>query len=86
MKPALRIALWAAVGATTVLLWNLAYIPHLTTLEVALAKISCPIIVVTRQHNISLFTGLVANTFTYALIGILVEAIRSAQSPRNDFK
>jgi hypothetical protein len=71
-----RIGIWAGVGALVVVLWNLAYVPRLSTIELVLGDLSCPILVLTRYHNINFYVALVVNAVTYALIGTIVETMR----------
>ncbi len=79
-----RIVIWAIVGAAVVLLWNLAYIPKVSAGAFVLAYITCPIILLGRTHNVSLYTALLTNAVTYALIGtglhLVIRCFRSARA------
>jgi hypothetical protein len=72
----LRIAIWAGVGALVVALWNLAVVPGLSMIALALAYLSCPIVALARHHAISFYVALFINAVTYALIGAAVETMR----------
>lgn len=79
----LRIAIWAGVGALVVVLWTLyisiaspTYLGNLWTL----AYLTCPI-ALARQHALSLYSVLLFNAATYALVGTVVETLRRQHKP-----
>ena len=77
-----RIALWASVGFLVAGGWALyAFATMPFTNERmreawTLLSVTCPIAVAGARYPISLYTTLVANAATYALIGLIVEALR----------
>jgi hypothetical protein len=72
----LRIAIWAGVGALVVVLWNLVVVSNLSTIGLALAYVTCPIVALAMNHAISFYEALLINAATYALIGTVVETMR----------
>jgi len=87
-----RIAVWAAVGLLVAVAWwiyALAWAPTPITMTGpivwTLLRFTCPVIILgTYLHvGISLFWVLVANTATYALIGLIVESLRWRVGPAN---
>lgn len=82
-----RIAIWTGAGFLVALFWALyvlATAPHTNERmhDVwILAGISCPIIFA-RSHPVSVYQVLVANAATYALIGLVVEALRRNRTRR----
>jgi len=78
-----RIAMWASAGLLVVCGWQF-YIHAIAPAQIAadptawaLALLSCPIIALGFYLGFGVQIGwvLVANAFTYALIGLLVETI-----------
>jgi predicted cobalt transporter CbtA len=73
-----RIAIWAAVGALVVVLWNL-YISATSPTSLGplwtLAYLTCPI-ALAHHYALSFYFVLLVNAVTYALVGTLVETIR----------
>jgi hypothetical protein len=76
-----RIAMWAGAGFVVAGFWVLyVFATWPFTNEGMrglrlLAGITCPITFV-RHHPISLYTVLIANAATYALVGLIVETLR----------
>ena len=77
-----RIALWAALGAVVVLVWD-AYISATLSNPLgtggfgrSLVYLTCPIAAIRDQHPQSIYFVLIANAATYALAGLVVEAAR----------
>jgi hypothetical protein len=75
-----RIAMWAVVGFIVAGCWVLYVFttwPFTNWMQGLrlLAGITCPITFV-RHHPISLYTVLIANAATYALVGLIVETLR----------
>jgi hypothetical protein len=76
-----RIAIWASVGALVAVFWGI-YVVSTRTNTLAtpgvlsgLADLTCPIVLL-RHHAVSLDQVLIANAATYALVGVIMEAIR----------
>jgi hypothetical protein len=76
-----RIAMWAGAGFVVAGCWVIfVFATHPNTNEWmrkvwTLAVITCPITAV-RRVPVSLYQVLAANTATYALVGVIVEAAR----------
>jgi hypothetical protein len=77
-----RIAAWAGLGFLIAGLWAIyvsATFPD-TSERIrdlwTLVSLTCPIAIAGRHHAISLYEVLVANSVTYAMLGILVETLR----------
>lgn len=72
-----RIAVWAAGGALIVGLWSIYFESASRAprgLAAILLDLSCPI-ALARQHPMSIYFVLFANAVTYAMAGLLVEAM-----------
>jgi len=79
----LRIAIWALTGALVVASWTLylmATVPASHRVLGALFAQVCPI-ALARHYRMSFYFVLVANAATYALAGVVVEAIRRRFRP-----
>jgi hypothetical protein len=78
----LRIALWATLGALVVVAWRIYISATLSNplgtdgVGRILAWLTCPISIAGR-HPQGFYFVLVVNAATYALIGLVVEAIRA---------
>jgi hypothetical protein len=77
----LRIAIWAVSGAIAVLSWSLCFMAtpanDLGSVWI-LVYLTCPITYLGRHylHPVSMYSVLVVNIATYALIGASVEVLR----------
>jgi tellurite resistance protein TehA-like permease len=76
-----RIAIWAAAGFLVASGWAVYFLvrskDHLIEPIVStLIRLTCPIAMVGSHYPVSLYSTLVANVATYALIGLLVEILR----------
>jgi hypothetical protein len=73
-----RIALWALAGFIVATCWALYAIPVMTWADplMVFAEITCPVILF-RSYPIHLFWALALNATTYAMVGFLVEVVRS---------
>jgi hypothetical protein len=77
-----RIAMWASVSFLVAAFWLLFAIATFpsTTERIqdvwTLASLTCPVAIAGRHHAISLYEVLAVNAFTYALVGLIVEALR----------
>ena len=85
----IRIAIWAYVGFVVAACWAffiLAASPFANERMQGLrplAWVTCPITLDTHQP-IALYTVLIANAATYALVGLIVETLRKNRThPRN---
>jgi hypothetical protein len=76
-----RIAIWAAAGFLVASGWAVYLLvrskDHLIEpLVSTLIRLTCPIAIVGFHYPVSLYSTLVANVATYALIGLVVEILR----------
>jgi hypothetical protein len=76
-----RIALWAAAGFLVAGGWAVYFLvtskDHLIEpIVLTLVRLTCPISIVGSHYPISLYSAVVANVVTYALIGLVVETLR----------
>jgi hypothetical protein len=74
----LRLAIWAGTGALVVVLWSLYFSathPSAFGGVWTLIDLTCPI-ALARRHALSFYFVLVVNAATYALAGLVVEAMR----------
>ena len=77
-----RISMWASAGCLVAGFWALfAFATFPATNERirdvwVLVSITCPVAIAGRHYAISLYEVLAINTVTYALVGLLVEALR----------
>jgi hypothetical protein len=78
----LRIAIWASVGFLVAVFWALFAIATFPSTSERmrdvsiLMSLSCPVSIAGMHYPISLYEALAANTLTYALVGLIVEALR----------
>jgi hypothetical protein len=76
-----RIAIWAAAGFLVASGWAVYFLvaskdhPMESTAS-ALVRLTCPIAIVGSHYPVSLYSALVANVATYALVGLVVETLR----------
>jgi hypothetical protein len=79
----LRIAIWAGIGALVVVAWDL-YIAGAPPTPLGglwtLVDLTCPI-ALARHHALSFYFVLLMNAATYALVGMIVEAMRRHFKP-----
>jgi hypothetical protein len=76
-----RIAVWATTGFLVASAWAIYFLVaskgQLTQPIVStLVQLTCPIAIVGWHYPVSLSSALLANVATYALIGLVVEALR----------
>ena len=83
-----RLAIWGSLGAFVVIAWTL-YINAISPIQITsnavawtLACLTCPI-ALAHRYPLSIYFVLLANAATYALIGLLVEAIRRHHHSRS---
>ena len=78
----LRIAIWASVGFLVAAFWALFAIATFPSTSErmrdvwVLISLTCPISIAGMHYPISFYEALAANTLTYALVGLIVEALR----------
>ena len=80
----IRIAAWASAGLLTAGFWALYFLPTATVIIAnqptvwLLARLSCPVVLASLYFGfgMSVYSVLLANAVTYALIGFLVETVR----------
>jgi hypothetical protein len=76
-----RIGMWASAGFLVAVFWALyalaAAPPAFTSVDpmVSLVRLTCPIALLS-SYPIRLYWVLLANAATYALVGLIVEALR----------
>ncbi len=76
-----RIAIWAAAGFLVASGWAIYFLvaskdhpmePMVSTL----VRLTCPVAILGFHYPVSLYSTLVANVATYAVIGLVVETLR----------
>ena len=73
-----RIAIWAVTGALVVVFWAhymIAIFPAPLRMARTLMELTCPIALV-HPSALGVYSVLLVNAATYALVGIVVETIR----------
>jgi hypothetical protein len=82
-----RITMWASAGFLAAAFWAFfAFVTFPATNERmrdvrTLVCLTCPVAIAGRHYPISLYETLAANALTYALIGLIVEALRRQLHP-----
>ena len=76
-----RVAIWATVGFLVAGFWALfafATFPSSQRIREVwpLVNLTCPISIVGMHHAVNLYIALAANAVTYALVGLILEAVR----------
>jgi hypothetical protein len=77
-----RIAMWASAGFLVAGLWALFALATFPSTNErmrdvwALVCLTCPVAIAGRHHPMSLYEVLAVNAGTYALAGLIVEALR----------
>jgi hypothetical protein len=78
-----RIAIWAAAGFLVASVWAVYFLvaskDHpIEPIVSTLVQLTCPVAVVGLHYHypVSLYSSLVANVATYALVGLVVETLR----------
>ena len=76
-----RIAVWASAGFLIAACWALYFANRnkdnpIEPIVYTLARLTQPIVLLVQHSAVSLYWVLVANTVTYALVGLTVEALR----------
>lgn len=77
-----KILIWAAFGFLVAACWALYAFPTLTPGDplMPLIRLTCPIALFSR-HPIPLVAALLANSATYALVGLGLEVLRPKVKP-----
>lgn len=73
-----RIAGWAAAGFLVASGWAIYFLlrskdQSIGPIMSSFVQLSCPVAIVGSHYPVSIYSSLVANAATYALIGLLVE-------------
>ena len=79
-----RIAIWAVTGALVVVFWTLymfAIFPAPLGIARTLMELTCPIALV-HHSAMGVYSVLLINALTYALVGMVVETIRRQHQTR----
>jgi hypothetical protein len=76
-----RIAMWAAAGFLVASGWAAYFLvaskDHpIEPIVSTLVRLTCPVAIVGSHYPVSLYSVLVANIATYALVGLVVETLR----------
>jgi tellurite resistance protein TehA-like permease len=76
-----RIAIWAAVGFLVASWWAVYLFVRnkdhrMEPIVSTLIRLTCPVAIVGSHYPVSLYSALVSNVGTYALIGLVVEILR----------
>lgn len=76
-----RIAMWAAAGFLVASGWAVYFLvanknQPIEPIVSTLVRLTCPVAIVGSHYPVSLYSALVANVATYALVGLVVESLR----------
>jgi hypothetical protein len=76
-----RIAIWAAAGFLIAGGWAVYFFLANKDLPIeplvsTLVRLTCPIAIVGAHYPVSIYSALLANVATYALVGLVVETLR----------
>jgi hypothetical protein len=75
-----RIAMWATAGFLVASGWALYFVvaskDRLIEPVSAIVRFTCPIAIVGTHYPVSLYSAIVANVATYALVGLVIEILR----------
>jgi hypothetical protein len=76
-----RIAIWAAAGFLVAGGWAVYFFLANNDLPIeplvsTLVRLTCPIAIVGAHYPVSIYSALLANVATYALVGLVVETLR----------
>jgi hypothetical protein len=80
-----RVAIWAAAGFLVASGWAVYFLLASKNLPIepmvsTLVRLTCPIAIVGSHYPVSLYLALAANVATYAVVGLLVEALRRGRT------
>ena len=81
-----RIAIWGAAGSLVAFEWAVYFFLRNKQLPIGplvstLVRLTCPIAIVGAHYPVSIYSALVANVATYALVGLVVEILRRQLKP-----
>jgi tellurite resistance protein TehA-like permease len=76
-----RIPIWAAAGFLVASAWAVYFLVAskdrpIEPIVSTLVRLTCPVAIVGSHYPVSLYSALVANVATYALVGLVVEIVR----------
>ena len=76
-----RIAIWATAGFLVASGWAVYFLVAsknhpIEPIVSNLLRLTCPVAIVGSHYPVSLYSALVANVATYALVGLVVESVR----------
>ena len=76
-----RIAIWAAAGFLVASGWAVYLLVRskdhpIEPIVSTFVQLTCPVAIVGSHYPVSLYSALVANVATYALVGLVVESVR----------
>ena len=76
-----RIAMWAAAGFLVASGWAVYFLvaskeQPIEPMVSTLVRLTCPVAIVGSHYPVSLYSTLVANVATYALVGLALETLR----------
>ena len=80
-----RIAIWAVTGALVVVFWTLymfAIFPAPLGMARTLMELTCPVALARHYGPQGVYSVLLVNAVTYALVGMVVETIRRQHQTR----
>lgn len=83
-----RIAMWVAAGFLVANGWAVYFLVTsknrpIEPIVSTLVRITCPVAIVGLHYPVSLYSALVANVATYALVGLVVEILRQQLNHSN---
>lgn len=73
-----RIGMWASAGFLVAGFWAVYFFPTaqpMTSAVWTLVRLTCPIVILS-SYPLSPYLALIANAFTYALVGLIAETLR----------
>lgn len=79
-----RMAMWAAAGFLVASGWGIYFLEvskdhPIEPMVSTFVRLTCPVAII--HYPVSLYSSLVANAATYALLGLLVETLSAAIKP-----
>jgi hypothetical protein len=83
-----RIAMWSVGGFLVASGWAVYFLVATKDHPIApivstLVRITCPVAIIGSHDPVSLYSTLVANVATYAVVGLMVEALRKQLNHSN---
>jgi hypothetical protein len=76
-----RIAMWAVAGFLVASGWAVYFLvtskdQPIVPIVSTIIRLTCPVAIIGYHYPVSLYSTLVANAATYALVGLVVETLR----------